>query len=201
MQPLCLDDLVSLDEYSRRRREFFHSHQRYVDRHRRVRIGPSITLLFENRQTLWFRVMEVIRIARLVEPGLIQAELNLFNQLLPTPQKLQAALIIDFDESRLNEERAMWGNLDGERIHLTIGSRSFPAELYTSRPEDRCAGAEYWVHFAIAPEQQQAFLDFRQPVFCELHHAHYRHESLPLNEDVRQSLFDDLASASRDEAA
>ena len=55
MEALTADDLLPLDEYAGRRRELFASHARYLDRYRRVRLGPRVTLLFENRQTLWFR--------------------------------------------------------------------------------------------------------------------------------------------------
>src|SRR5712691_9716876 len=100
MRPLTLDDLLPLDEYAGRRREFFESLGRYLDRYRRVRIGPRVTLLFENRQTLWFRVQEVLRIARLAEPVRVQEELNLYNRLLPGRGRLQAALLIEVtDES------------------------------------------------------------------------------------------------------
>src|SRR4051812_32377967 len=69
MNGLTLDDLLPLHEYAGRRREFFEAQGRYLDRYRRVRVGPRVTLLFENRQTLWFRLQELLRVARLSEPG------------------------------------------------------------------------------------------------------------------------------------
>src|SRR5207248_8089370 len=117
MRPLTLDDLLPLEEYAGRRREFFESLGRYLDRHRRVRIGPRLTLLFENRQTLWFRVQELLRIARLSEPERVQQELDLYNRLLPGRDRLQAALLIDIeDESRLTEELASWQTLGGDEL-------------------------------------------------------------------------------------
>src|SRR6516225_802578 len=112
MRPLTLDDLLPLEEYAGRRREFFESLNRYLDRYRRIRIGPRLTLLFENRQTLWFRVQELLRIARLAEPERVQQELDLYNRLLPRRDHLQAALLIDIeDETRLTEELAFWQTL------------------------------------------------------------------------------------------
>ncbi len=46
MKGLTPDDLLALDEFAARRGELFESHVRYVDRYRRVRIGPRLTLLF-----------------------------------------------------------------------------------------------------------------------------------------------------------
>src|SRR5437899_2803594 len=105
MRPLTLDDLLPLQEYAMRRREFFESLGRYLDRYRRVRIGPQLTLLFENRQTLWFRVQEILRISRLSKPARVQHELDIYNWLLPGRNQLKAALIIDLaDGDRLAEE-------------------------------------------------------------------------------------------------
>src|SRR5437763_4536926 len=105
MLPLTVDDLLPLEEYVGRRREYFDSHRRYVDRYRRVRIGPRLTLIFENRQTLWYRVHEVLRIARLADRREVQLELNLYNRLLPGPDRLQAALLIEIgDPTQLLKE-------------------------------------------------------------------------------------------------
>src|SRR5215471_7598001 len=102
MRPLTIDDLLPLEEYAGRRREYFEALGRYLDRYRRVRIGPQLTLLFENRQTLWFRVQEILRISRLSEPARVQQELVVYNRLLPRRNQLQAALIIDItDDTRL----------------------------------------------------------------------------------------------------
>src|SRR6516225_7001365 len=95
MEPLTPDDLLPLDEFAGRRRELFDSHVRYLDRYRRVRIGPRATLVFENRQTAWFRAQEVLRIARLSEAELVQQELGIVNRLLPGRNRLQAALLIE----------------------------------------------------------------------------------------------------------
>src|ERR1700722_16631514 len=132
MLPLQVDDLLPLDEYASRRREFFDSHRRYIDRYRRVRIGPRLTLIFENRQTLWFRVQEIMRIARLADAKQVQQELNLYNRLLPGRNLLQAALLIEIaDEAYLAQEMAAWKGLEGEQLTLRVGKDAFAATLVT----------------------------------------------------------------------
>ncbi len=107
MLPLTVDDLLPLEEYVGRRREYFESHRRYIDRYRRVRIGPRLTLIFENRQTLWFRVQEIVRVARLGHVREVQQELDLYNRLLPGCNLLQAALLIEVsDETQIIKELA-----------------------------------------------------------------------------------------------
>jgi hypothetical protein len=202
MRPLSLDDLLPLDEYAGRRREFFQSHQRYLDRYRRVRLGPRLTLLFENRQTLWYRVQELLRIARLAEPALVQRELDLCNRLLPGPNQLQAALLIAVaDETRLTEELAAWKDLPGEALRLHVGPRRVAARLATCRPEDRCIGTAHWVQFPVDAETRKLLANFRQPARLAIDHPPHRHESERLGDDVRQSLLEDLELSDRDARA
>ncbi len=193
MRPLTLDDLLPLDEYAARRREFFESLTRYLDRYRRLRVGPRLTLLFENRQTLWFRVQELLRVARLAEPERVQDELDLYNRLLPGRHHLQAALLIDVaDETRLTDELAFWQTLRGECLVFCVGDRRLPAQLVTCRPEDRAIGAAHWVRFLVDEPARARLADSRCPAFFEVAHDTYQHESPLLSEDVRQSLLDDL---------
>lgn len=198
MRPLTLDDLLPLDEYAARRAEFFESHQRYLDHYRRVRVGPRLTLLFENRQTLWFRLQEVLRVARLAEPERVQQELNVYNRLLPGSGRLQAALLIEVkDEQRLVEELAEWQSLRGEELVLRAGQRHFPADLVTCRPEDRCIGAAHWVQFHLDADGRKQLGSFRQPAYFEMRRPGYHHDSALLSEDVRQSLVEDLELSER----
>lgn len=199
MQPLTLDDLLPLEEYAKRRREFFDSLGRYLDRYRRVRIGPKVTLLFENRQTLWFRVHEIIRIARLSESGRLQKELDLYNTLLPGRNTLQAALVIDIaDETRLAEELAPWQGFNGTQLKLHIGRDFVPAMLVTSRTEDLSVGAAHWVQFTLDQGGRQVLGNLREPAYLALTLKEYQHQSATLGDEIRQSLLDDLAISDKD---
>lgn len=199
MRPLTIDDLLPLQEYAPRRREFFESQSRYLDRYRRVRVGPKATLVFENRQTLWFRVQELIRIARLAEPERVQQELEIYNRLLPGRDQLQAALIIEIVEAKpLAEQLGPWQKLRGDNLSLRLGDRSIPANLLTCRPEDRCIGTAHWVQFFLDTPSRRMLADNHKPAIFDINIANYRHESPNLTDDVRQSLLDDLDLSDRD---
>ncbi len=197
MHALTPDDLLPLEEYAGRRREFFEAQCRYLDRYRRVRVGPHAALLFENRQTLWFRVQEVLRVARLADPPRVRQELELYNRLLPGPNALHAALLVDVDEARLGDELAPWRALRGEDVCLLLGGACCHAELVTCRPEDRAIGAAHWVRFRVDPAARALLGDSRQPAHFELRLEAYRHASPPLSDDVRQSLVEDLLLSDR----
>jgi hypothetical protein len=199
MNALTLDDLLPLEEFAGRRREFLEAHGRYLDRYRRVRIGPNVTLLFENRQTLWFRVQDVLRITRLSEPRNVQHELDLYNRLLPGANRLQAAMLIAVpDEARLSEELARWRELRGSELCLRIGQAVYAANLLTCRPEDRAIGAAHWVQFVLEAPGRALLGDFRKPAHFAVTMASYRHESAPIGDEVRESLLDDLRLSDRD---
>jgi hypothetical protein len=196
MTPLSLDDLVPLEEYAGRRREFFESHCRYLDRYRRLRIGPAATLLFENRQTLWFRVQEVLRIARLAEVRRVQQELDLFNRLLPGPGQLQAALLIDVpDATPLTEQLAPWRNLTDEHLRFCVGKHAYASRVLTCRPEDRAIGTAHWIQFTFDSEGRRSLADPRQPALVHITLPTYTHRSTLLSDEMRQSLVDDLKTA------
>jgi hypothetical protein len=193
MRPLTTDDLLPLDEFAPQRRALFEAHLRYLDRYRRLRIGPRLTLLFENRQTLWFRVQEVVRIARLTDPDRINQELAVYNRLLPGRGCLQATLLIDIsDESQMSQELAAWQDFRGEELRLRLGGAAVPARLVTARPGDLAVGSSHWVQFVMDDQAQRRLADFKHPAYFECVLPAYKHEGDPLSEDMRRSLLDDL---------
>jgi hypothetical protein len=197
MQPLTPEDLLPLEEFAARRRDLFEAQCRYLDRYRRVRVGPRASLVFENRQTLWFRVQDVLRVARLTDPVRVQHELDVYNRLLPGPNRLHAALLIDVNEEALAEELAPWMGLRGEDVRLMLGSKACEARLFTCRPEDRCVGASHWLHFLLDPAARALLTEQRVPIHIEVRLTGYTHASPTLSEDLRQSLLDDLAMSDR----
>src|SRR5262245_47854477 len=201
MRPLSVDDLIPLEDYINRRQEFVESHHRYLDRYRRIRIGPRLTLHFENRQTLWFRVQEIVRVARLTEPAELQQELDLCNLLLPTHDLLQAALLIDLaDQTDPAAKASAWRNLEGH-LGFHLGDCQIAATLVTCRPQDRCTGAAHWLHFRIDAASRRRLADPKVTAFFECDTGLYHHRSANLSEPFRQSLLEDLQLSDRDAAA
>jgi Protein of unknown function (DUF3501) len=199
MRPLTPDDLLPLEEFAGQRRQHFEAHLRYLDRYRRVRLGPRLALLFENRQTLWFRVQDVLRIARLADPSRVREELEVYNRLLPGPGKLQAALLMEPSPPEQGDEEAnVWKTLRGEEVRLRMGGAAVPAELVTCRPEDCAVGAAHWLHFRLDENARRRFADLRHPAYFETVNPFYKHESGSLADDVRQSLLEDLELSDRD---
>src|SRR3990172_7841424 len=61
MKQLIQTDLLSTADYERQR-EQFRSQIIALKQRRRISVGPLITLIFENRETLRFQTQEMIRV-------------------------------------------------------------------------------------------------------------------------------------------
>lgn len=187
MRPLTTDDLLPLREYADGRDEFVEAHRRYCQQYRRVRLGPDLLLQFENRQTLWFRLQEMLHIMQLCNPNWIDDELRRFNQLLPASGGLAGGIVPvePLPESQI-------ASLQTGTLRLRMGATIVPA-LVEATP-----GWEYlcWLRFALTEEHRHQLASDERPAWIELENGPNIIASDALAEEVRQSLLDDLASPS-----
>lgn len=66
-----------------------------IKRDRRVIIGDRVSMMFENRHTLMLQVEEMLRAESLTAEAQIVAELEVYNQLMPSADSLSATLFIE----------------------------------------------------------------------------------------------------------
>jgi hypothetical protein len=92
---------------------------------RRLAVGEHLTLMFENRQTIWYQIQEVVRAERIFEDAAINHEVENYNELLPRAGEFSATLLIEYADPverdrelarLLGLERHLWMVLDGQRI-------------------------------------------------------------------------------------
>ena len=96
---LTLDDIADLRAYERER-EDFRAHIIDLKKRRRVSVGPYITLVFENRDTMRFQIQEMARAERILTDEGIQTELDIYNPVIPEPGQLSATLFIELTSDR-----------------------------------------------------------------------------------------------------
>ena len=98
MRLLETSEILNLVEYERvretRRREIID-----LKRRRRVSVGRYLTFVFENRETVWFQVQEMVRAERIVDAARIADEVEVYNGLLPGPGELAATMLIEITEA------------------------------------------------------------------------------------------------------
>ncbi|MGH6980441.1 MAG: DUF3501 family protein, partial [Stellaceae bacterium] len=89
-------DLIDIVQYGKNRRE----HRRRVTelkRDRRIEVGPFATFYFENYDTMWHQVHEMLHIERGGEAQ-IADELAAYNPLIPQGDELVATVMLEIDD-------------------------------------------------------------------------------------------------------
>lgn len=156
MNPLTPSDLLSHAAYeaqrARVRQEII-----ALKKQRRIAVGPLVTLVFENRQTLLFQVQEMIRAEHIVEPSKIQDELDVYNALLPRTGELSATVMIEITtQDRIKETLDSFQQFDrSDTLALTVQDHAVFAEFEAGHSKDDKISAVHFVRFAVPP----AFLD------------------------------------------
>jgi hypothetical protein len=91
---LTLADIEDLRAYERGRAEY---RRKVIElkRRRRVAVGPIVSFVFENRETVRSQIQEMARAERMVSDEQIQKELDVYNPLIPGPGELSATLFIE----------------------------------------------------------------------------------------------------------
>jgi hypothetical protein len=158
MKPIASNETLALRDYervrSRLRPLFIHEKD-----NRRLPVGSHITLLFENAQTVWYQIQEMIRTERLEADEAIAHEIETYNELLPGPKELSATMLIEYPDAEHRD--AALRRLLGLENHLwiTLGDRreraSFDARQMTT---DRISSVQF-LRFPLGQIDRGQFLD------------------------------------------
>jgi Protein of unknown function (DUF3501) len=129
-----------------------------LKRFRRVHLGASLALVFENRDTIRSTIEEALRTERIDDPEQVAGEVAAFNAVVPAPGELAAALFLEVaDPADLNAaalrldgvERTVFLEVAGTRI------RGVPEAVV---PPGEGALAHY-LRFPLAPEHRDAIVN------------------------------------------
>ena len=114
-------------------------------RRRRVHVGDSITLLFENRETVRYQVQEMVRVEKMVKEAEIQHELTTYNELLGGPGELGATLLVEIDDPELRAQRLKEWLALPERTYLKLadGRRVFATFDARQKGDDRVSAVQF----------------------------------------------------------
>ncbi len=193
MKQLIQTDLLSIADYERQR-EPFRSQIIALKQRRRISVGPLVTLIFENRETLRFQTQEMIRVEYILEPRKIQDELDVYNALMPGAGELSATLMIEITEpDRMKEWLDMFMGLDhGETLAIRAGNQQVFGEFEGGHSHETKISAVHFVRFRPTASMTAAIADLRQPVLLTVHHHEY-HAEVTVPGSMREEWLSDLA--------
>jgi Protein of unknown function (DUF3501) len=193
MKQLIQADLLSTTDYERQR-ESFRARIIELKRRRRIALGPLITMVFENRDTLLFQIQEMVRVEHIVEPSKIQNELDVYNALLPAAGELSATLLIEItEEATMKHWLDQFMGLDhGEKVAIVAGGERAFGEFEGGHSHDTKISAVHFVRFRPTASMQSAIADLRQPVLLTVDHGEY-HVQTVVPGSMREEWLSDLS--------
>jgi hypothetical protein len=195
MNLLTPEDVLSIEEYEKQR-ESFRSRIIALKQRRRISIGPLITLVFENRDTLRFQVQEMIRVERILDRAKVQDELNIYNALLPTGNELSATLLIEItEEAKMKEWLDRFMGLDQDRtVAIKTDTETVFGEFEGGHSHETKISAVHFVRFRPSDAMKAAFADLRRPVSLTVDHRGY-HETMAVPGSLREEWLSDLTGS------
>jgi hypothetical protein len=158
---------------------------------RRVLVGPQVSLVFENRETMRVQVEEMCRAENLTTDEKIGDELAVYNAVLPDDGQLGATLFVEMQseasmartlERLVGLQEHVWLVVGGHRMKATFDPDQFKA--------DKLAAVQY-LKFPLPPEVVEALRASGTGVAVAIDHPNYRH-SAQLDEEQRRELARDL---------
>jgi hypothetical protein len=196
MAKLAMEDIADLRAYERER-EQFRAMVIALKKRRRVHVGPVVTLVFENRDTIRFQIQEMARVEKLISDEAIQTELDVYNPLIPDAGQVSATLFIELtSDDQLREWLPKLVGIESAPV-LRVGDGedallvrcTVDAEHEAQLTRDTVTAAVHYVRWQLTPEQVEAFA--AGPVALVVDHPQYPYEE-PLGPDTVAELLTDL---------
>ncbi len=190
MNTLSLSEIKNLHEYELER-PAFRARVIELKKRRRVPLGPLMTLVFENRDTVRFQIQEMVRIERIVQPDKVQEEIDVYNDLLPRPGEVSATLFIEVtDPAKIQSTLDGFVGLDEPgKLVLRVGDRAYPASFAAGQSREDRISAVHYLRFALGEEGRKA-LERGEKAQLEVRHGDYRAAATLPRETVEELLTD-----------
>ena len=181
-------DIIPMDEYGKNRAERRRA-MTQIKRDRRVEIGPYATFYFENYDTMWNQVHEMLYIEKGGEEQ-IAGELEAYNPLIPKGRELVATLMFEIDNP--TQRAHFLGNLGGveETVTLEFAGETIHGEAEEDvdrTTEEGKASSVQFIHFPFTDAQAAKFKQPNARATVAINHEAYGHSAV-IPERVRAAL-------------
>jgi hypothetical protein len=144
MKPIDRAEVLGLADYEIVR-ERFRGRVIGEKRLRRVQLGPRMSAVFENRDTVLLQIQEMLRTERITRPAAIEHEIETYNELIPGDDELSFTLLVEIPDKEEREAflRAAVG-LEGH-VWLVAGDARLGARSMERHAEatDRTTAVHY----------------------------------------------------------
>ncbi len=186
-------DILPDAEYEKQRGELRKS-AIAMKKNRRVEVGPFATFYFENYDTMWLQVQEMLRIEKGGEAQ-VAGELEAYNPLIPQGQELIATLMLEIEDPvQRNRILLTLGGIEEHVFMDVAGARikAAPTEYEDRTTPEGKTSSVHWVRFSFTPDQVATFRSGEGRIVLGIDHPNYGHMAI-VQPAVREELTKDLA--------
>ena len=196
MTPITRDSLLTLEAYAKARQEF-RARVMAHKKHRKVRLGENVTLIFEDELTIRYQIQEMLRVEKIFEEEGILDELQTYGVLVPDGSNWKATMMIEYADpveraARLAQligiEDKVWVRVQDHAAVYAIADEDLERET-----EEKTSSVHF-LRFELAPDMIRAL---RQGAVLSMgiDHPAYQARVEPVDAAVRDSLLNDLAAS------
>ncbi|MDZ7802804.1 DUF3501 family protein [Thiohalophilus sp.] len=192
MAMLTRDDLMSLEEYARERKNF----RAKVLEHkksRKVILSDHATLYFEDKLTMQYQIQEMLRVERIFEQEGIQDELDAYNPLIPDGSNLKATFMIEYEDEEerkkalaklIGVEDKVWVQVEGQDKVYAIADEDM------EREDETKTSSVHFMRFELTPPMVEAAKN-GAAINMGIDHENLT-TSITVSDDIREALVADF---------
>ncbi len=195
MPAIKRETLWTLERYAKERPQF---RARVMEhkKHRTVRLGEHLTLIFEDELTVRYQIQEMLRTERLFEEEAICAELDAYNPLVPDGSNWKATMMIEYADSA--ERQGMLAKLIGVEDRVWVQPQSCSrvyaiADEDLDRENEEKTSSVHFLRFEFAPAMRETILRGAQ-ISIGVDHPAYSASIDSLDAPLADSLRQDLGT-------
>ena len=177
---ITADDILPLDEYELIRRD---KKQEAIARKKmtRLSIGPNAVILFENWDSMWLQIQEMLRVEKGGADQLAD-EITAYDPMVPKGSELTATVLFEVpDPDRRDAFLRTISNVE-DHIAIQIGDFCVNArpegDVARTRESDGKASAVQFLHFDFPPDAIAAWKAGEGQALVIIDHPSYGHAAM-----------------------
>ncbi len=185
--------VLDIAEYEKQR-PAFRARMIEAKKHRRVHVGPIMTFVFENRDTVVFQIQEMMRVERIVHEDQIQHEIDTYSRLLPSHNELSATLLIEITEKeKIKPTLDALVGLTKDSVFLIVGEHEIEAAFDEEQSEEGRISAVQYIRWTLNEIEIERLRFGEADVSLMVRHPNYHHFTR-LTDEQRRAIAQDLSS-------
>ena len=192
MKQLSADNMLNIIEYEKVRTDYRKDIIEYK-KHRRIKIGPNLAIVFENERTLSFQIQEIMRAERIVHDEKIQEEIDIYNSIMPPKNGLSATLFIEVtQEDQIKPVLNQFiGLTTGKTIFLDFDGEKVFAQFEQGREEEDKISSVHYLQFKLDPSQVEKLAEHNSELKIGIEYNKYSY-LVELSNHTKDSLHEDV---------